>query len=87
MRTLRSALVIARRDYVATVWSRTFLIFLIGPLLPLIFGVVGPPRGRRDPRQLSRHGRGQAAGALLLQAMSQQAAEEIGRDGWNRANA
>ncbi|NIJ08174.1 ABC-2 type transport system permease protein [Sphingomonas vulcanisoli] len=40
MRTLRSALVIARRDYIATVWSKTFLIFLIGPLLPLIFGAV-----------------------------------------------
>lgn len=35
---LRAAWVIARRDYVATVLSRTFLLFLIGPLLPLIFG-------------------------------------------------
>ena len=34
---LRSALVIARRDYVASVWSRTFLLFLIGPLFPIIF--------------------------------------------------
>jgi ABC-2 type transport system permease protein len=37
-RLLRSAWVIARRDYVATVWSRTFLLFLLGPLLPLLFG-------------------------------------------------
>lgn len=37
-RLLRSAWVIARRDYVATVWSRTFLFFLLGPLLPLLFG-------------------------------------------------
>ena len=29
----QSAYVIARRDFVATVWSRTFLFFLIGPLL------------------------------------------------------
>lgn len=40
MRTLRSAMVIARRDYIATVWSKTFLIFLIGPMLPLIFAGV-----------------------------------------------
>lgn len=37
-RLLRAAFVIARRDYVATVWSRTFLLFLIGPMLPVIFG-------------------------------------------------
>lgn len=36
-RLIRSAFVIARRDYVATVFSRTFLLFLIGPLLPIIF--------------------------------------------------
>lgn len=42
---LRAALVIARRDYVASVWSRTFLFFLVGPLMPAIavafFGSVG----------------------------------------------
>ena len=37
---LRAALVIARRDYVASVWSRTFLLFLIGPLFPVIFAFV-----------------------------------------------
>jgi ABC-2 type transport system permease protein len=36
---LRAAFVIARRDYVATVFSKTFLLFLIGPLLPLIFAL------------------------------------------------
>jgi ABC-2 type transport system permease protein len=36
-RLVRSAYVIARRDYVATVFSRTFLLFLIGPLLPVLF--------------------------------------------------
>jgi ABC-2 type transport system permease protein len=35
----RAALVIARRDYVASVWSRAFIFFLIGPLIPIIFGV------------------------------------------------
>lgn len=41
---VRAAAVIARRDYVATVWSKSFLLFLIGPFFPLIiaaiFGVV-----------------------------------------------
>jgi len=35
----RAALVIARRDYVASVWSRAFILFLIAPLIPIIFGV------------------------------------------------
>lgn len=38
-RIAHGAFVIARRDYVATVFSRTFLLFLIGPLLPVIFSV------------------------------------------------
>jgi ABC-2 type transport system permease protein len=42
---LRSAFVIARRDFTATVFSRAFLFFLIGPLFPVlmvvIFGTIG----------------------------------------------
>ena len=34
----RAAYVIARRDYTASVFSKTFLFFLIGPLLPLLIG-------------------------------------------------
>jgi len=37
-RLLGPAWAIARRDYVATVWTRTFLLFLAGPLLPLLAG-------------------------------------------------
>lgn len=37
-RLFRAAWIIARRDYVATVWSKTFILFLIGPLLPLLIG-------------------------------------------------
>ncbi len=36
---LRSAFVIARRDFIATVMSKTFLLFLLGPLFPLIVGL------------------------------------------------
>ena len=42
---IRSAFVIGRRDFVATVFSRSFLFFLIGPLFPIIlvmtFGGIG----------------------------------------------
>ena len=38
--TLRAAFVIARRDFTATVFSKTFLLFLIGPLFPVILGVM-----------------------------------------------
>lgn len=37
---IRTTAVIARRDFHATVISRTFLLFLIAPLFPIIFGMV-----------------------------------------------
>ena len=37
-RMLRSAWVIARRDFTATVLSKTFIFFLLGPLFPLLLG-------------------------------------------------
>src|SRR5688500_18220350 len=36
----RSAFVIARRDFTATVFSKTFLLFLLGPLFPVLMGVI-----------------------------------------------
>ena len=38
MRFFRSAFVIARRDFAATVLSKTFIFFLLAPLFPLLFG-------------------------------------------------
>ena len=38
MKFVRSAFVIARRDFSATVLSKTFLFFLLGPLFPLLLG-------------------------------------------------
>jgi ABC-2 type transport system permease protein len=38
MKLLRSAFVIARRDFTATVLSRAFLLFLLGPLFPVLLG-------------------------------------------------
>ncbi len=37
-RLLRPAFVIARRDFTATVMSKTFIFFLLGPLFPLLLG-------------------------------------------------
>ena len=37
---LRGAFVIGRRDFSATVLSKTFLFFLLGPLFPLLFGAI-----------------------------------------------
>jgi len=39
MTLFAAARVIARRDYFATVMSRTFLLFLLGPLLPIVFSI------------------------------------------------
>lgn len=36
---IRAALVIARRDFTAVVLSRTFILFLLGPLLPILIGM------------------------------------------------
>ena len=40
MRFIRSAFVIARRDFAATVLSKAFIFFLLGPLFPLLLGGV-----------------------------------------------
>lgn len=45
--TLRAAFVIARRDFTATVFSKTFLLFLLGPLFPVIMGVMGGGIGQK----------------------------------------
>jgi ABC-2 type transport system permease protein len=37
--TIRAAFVIARRDFTATVLSKTFLLFLLGPLFPIMLGM------------------------------------------------
>jgi ABC-2 type transport system permease protein len=53
-RMIRSAFVIARRDFTATVLSKAFIFFLIGPLLPLLIGGaffgIGATSERDQPR-------------------------------------
>ena len=40
MRLIRSAFVIGRRDFAATVFSRSFLLFLLAPLFPVLMGAI-----------------------------------------------
>ena len=44
---IRSAFVIGRRDFTATVFSRSFLLFLIGPLFPVLMVVMFGGSGAR----------------------------------------
>lgn len=39
MSLVQAAWVVGRRDFVATVYTKAFLVFLIGPLIPLAFGI------------------------------------------------
>ena len=54
MRFLRSALVIARRDFSATVLSKTFIFFLLAPLFPAAMGALFGGIGARVTAQTER---------------------------------
>ncbi len=54
MRMLRSAYVIARRDFAATVLSKTFIFFLLGPLFPLLLGGIFGGIGARVATQTAQ---------------------------------
>jgi ABC-2 type transport system permease protein len=54
MRFLRGAFVIARRDFAATVLSKTFIFFLLAPLFPLLFGSVFGTIGARVASRTER---------------------------------
>ena len=54
MRFLRSAFVIARRDFTATVLSKTFIFFLLAPLFPAAMGGVFGGIGARVASQAQR---------------------------------
>src|SRR3954451_14950933 len=54
MRFIRSAFVIGRRDFGATVLSKTFIFFLLGPMFPLLFGGVFGSIGARVASQTAR---------------------------------
>ena len=55
---LRAAFVIARRDFSATVLSRTFLLFLLGPFFPVlmiaVFGAATAPMSATERPTVGR---------------------------------
>lgn len=53
-RLLGSSFVIARRDFAATVLSKTFIFFLLGPMFPLLLGGVFGTIGARVATQTER---------------------------------
>jgi ABC-2 type transport system permease protein len=53
-RLLRSAVVVGRRDFAATVLSKTFIFFLLGPLFPLLLGGLFGSIGARVATQTER---------------------------------
>ncbi len=54
MRFFRSAFVIGRRDFAATVLSKTFIFFLLAPMFPLLMGGVFGGIGARVAQQAER---------------------------------
>lgn len=51
---IRAAFVIGRRDFTATVFSKAFLFFLLGPLFPLLIGVLFGGIGANVAREAER---------------------------------
>src|SRR3546814_12461618 len=49
-----AACVVARRDFVAILFSRTFFFFLLGPLFPVIVGVLAGSVGNRVDQTADR---------------------------------
>ncbi|MEQ1497471.1 MAG: ABC transporter permease [Novosphingobium sp.] len=52
--TLQAAMVVARRDFIAILWSRSFIFFLLGPLFTLGIGVLAGGIGQSVQQSASR---------------------------------
>jgi ABC-2 type transport system permease protein len=84
MRFLRSAFVIARRDFSATVLSKTFIFFLLAPLFPVAMGGLFGSIGARVANQTERPVVAIVASHGELQRLSEarhQLADAIGDQG------
>ena len=79
----RAAFVIARRDFTAVVLSRTFILFLLGPLLPIVigfaFGGLGERISRSDLRPVVGVALAPAETAAMLRAQ-RRLTERMGAD-------
>ncbi|OYZ41571.1 MAG: ABC transporter permease, partial [Novosphingobium sp. 16-62-11] len=76
---LRAAMVIARRDFVAVVFSKTFIFFLIGPVFPVLVGGLAGSIGGKVQQNVERPTIGLAMSAADSQAMMRARVELQGR--------
>jgi len=84
IRFLRSAFVVGRRDFSATVLSKTFIFFLLGPMFPLLFGGVFSTISARTANRTERPVVAMVASRsdiARLAAAREELADAIGPDG------
>ena len=76
--TLAAAFVVARRDFVAILFSRSFFFFLLGPLFPILVGGLAGGIGQQVKQSADRPELGVAMQAADADAMvrAQQLLEE-----------
>ena len=77
----QAAYVIARRDFVAILFSRAFIFFLLGPLFPVMVGALAGGIGSEVQQQASSSAIGVAMGEAdntAMLAAHQRLAEELG---------
>lgn len=71
MRMIDSAFVIGRRDFVATVWSKSFILFLLAPLAIFGFSMLAGMTAGKAERAASQPMVAVAADAATLEALEQ----------------
>lgn len=54
LETIRAAFVIARRDFTAIIFSKSFFFFLLGPLFPIIIGIAAGGLGKQVNQDIDR---------------------------------
>ncbi len=67
--TLQAAMVVARRDFSAILFSRSFFFFLLGPLFPVIVGMAAGSVGHKVEANTARSTLGVAMSAADTKAM------------------
>ena len=79
--TLAAAYVVARRDFVAILFSRSFLFFLLGPLFPVLIGALAGGIGQKVQESADRPVLGMAmspADTARMVKAQQQLARQLG---------
>lgn len=79
--TLAAAFVIARRDFTAILFSRSFIFFLLGPLFPFVVGALAGGVGEQVKHSMERPVLGVAMSAsdnAAMVAAQQRLVREVG---------